>query len=166
MGRFLAFLLGVAGAFIGSQAPGFTLQYMQNLQGRVDELTSIVEDFDTQVASRGYTRDSAIAECRTTTDRLADALCETYVFSVDRLAVLSAHLEALNEASDYVRPLVLARSYDKVIGDSVREQFEPAVPTTVHGAVYAGGGFAVLWGAASFLFGILGAMFGAGRRYA
>ena len=53
MGRFLAFLLGIAGALVGSQGPGFTLQYMQNLQGRVDELTSIVEDFDTQVASRG-----------------------------------------------------------------------------------------------------------------
>ncbi len=165
MGRFLAFLLGVAGALIGSQAPGFTLQYMQNLQGQVDRLATVVEDFDARVAEKGYSRESALNECRTATD-LLDALCDGYAESVDRLVVLRAHLEELDAASPYVRPLLVARNYDKEIGVSVREQFEPAVPATVHGAVYAGGGFAVAWGLSSFLFGILGAMFGGGRRYA
>lgn len=165
MGRFIAFLLGIAGAVAGSQAPGFTVQYMQNLQGRVDELTTIVEQYDENVAGYGYTRATAMAECRTATD-LLDAMCEGYETSVDRLEWLSGHLAELEAATDYVRPLILARGYDKSLFNSVRTQFEPAIPVTIHGAVYAGCGFAVLWGAASFLFGILGAMFSGGRRYA
>lgn len=164
MGRFLAFLLGVAGGFIGSQGPGYTLQYMQALQSSVDELTAIVEQYDENIAAYGYVRESAIAECRTATD-LLDALCDGYESAVDRLEVLSAHLAELNGASDYVRPLILARTFDRQIADSVRKQFEPAIPTTVHGGVYAAGGFGVLWGLSAFLFGLLGAMFG-GRRYA
>lgn len=165
MGRFLAFILGVAGAILASQGPGFTLQYMQNLQGRIDELKPIVEEFDANVADYGYSRDAALNECRSAAG-LLDALCQTYVSTVERYELLSAHISELNAATDYVRPLILARTQMRDITQSVYKQFEPAVPTTIHGAVYAAGGFAVLWGAASFLFGILGAMFGGGRRYA
>ena len=165
VGRFLAFILGVAGALIGSQAPGFTLQYMQNLQGRIDELKPIVEEFDANVSSYGYTRDTAMAECAGA-DGLLDALCQTYVTTVKRYELLTAHIAELNAASDFVRPLVLAKTQMRDITDSVREQFEPAIPATAHGAIFAAGGFAVLWGGASFIFGLLGAMFGGGRRYA
>ena len=165
MGRFLAFILGIAGALVGSQAPSFTNQYMQNLQGRVDELRPIVEQYDANVATYGYTRDKALIECTTATD-LLDALCDGYETTVQRLNLLSAHLAELSAASDYTRPLILAKAQLRDLTESVYEQFEPAVPATVHGAVYAGGGFAVLWGGASFLFGLLGAMFGGGRRYA
>ena len=164
MGRFVAFLLGVAGAILASQGPGFTLQYMQNLQGRLDELETIVEQRDADVAAYGYTRASAVAECRTATD-LLEAMCDGYARDVDRLAYLTTHLAALNAATDYTRPLILARSFDQNIAMSVKTQFEPAIPATVHGAIYAAGGYAVAWGASSFLFGLLGAMTG-GRRYA
>ena len=165
MGRFLALILGVAGALIGSQAPGFTLQYMQNLQGRVDELTAIVEARDADFAAYGYTRASALDACRASTEDLTKSMCEGYGRDVARLDFLTGHLAKLEAAGDYMRPIMLAQSFDRDIAQSVREQFEPAVPATVHGAVYAGGGFAVLWGLASFLFGLVGAMFG-GRRYA
>ncbi len=164
MGRFVAFLLGVAGAVLASQGPGFTLQYMQNLQGRLDELETIVEQRDADVATYGYTRETAMAECRTATD-LLEAMCDGYVRDVDRLAYLTSHLATLNAATDYTRPLILARSFDRDIAMSVKTQFEPAIPATIHGAIYAAGGFAVAWGGSSFLFGLLGAMFG-GRRYA
>ena len=165
MGRFLAFLLGAAGALIGSQGPGFTLQYMQNLQGRVDELRPIVEQYDANVAAYGYSRAQAMDECRSA-EKLLDALCDGYETTVDRFETLTAHLSELEAAGDYVRPLVLARSHQRDIALSVYEQFEPAIPATVHGAVYAAGGFALIWGLASFLFGMIGAMFGGGRRYA
>jgi Protein of unknown function (DUF2937) len=165
VGRFLAFILGLGGALIASQGPGFTLQYMQNLQGRIDELRPIVEEFDANVGEYGYSRDQALSECRTATG-LLDALCQTYVDSVKRYELLSAHLAELDAAGDYVRPLVLAKTQMSDISQSVYKQFEPTIPATVHGAIYAAGGFAVLWGGSSFLFGLLGAMFGGGRRYA
>ncbi|WP_411819327.1 DUF2937 family protein [Hyphococcus formosus] len=164
MGRFLAMLLGVAGAVLGSQGPGFTLQYMQNLQGRIDELRPIVEEFDANIEQYNYTRDQALTECRTATG-LLDALCTTYVSTVQRYELLTAHMAKLESVDDNVRPLILARTQMRDITTSVYEQYKPAIPTTIDGAIYAGGGFAVLWGGASFIFGLLGSMFG-GRRYA
>ncbi|MEZ5892401.1 MAG: DUF2937 family protein [Parvularculaceae bacterium] len=164
MGRFLAFLLGIAGAVIGSQGPGFTLQYMQNLQGQITALEKVVEEFDTNIAQYGYSREQAMAECRTATG-LLDALCGTYVSSVERFEMLTAHMAELSAVTDTVRPLILAKSQMQDITLSTYEQFKPAIPATTDGAIYAGGGFAVLWGAGSFLFGLLGAMTG-GRRFA
>ena len=165
MGRFLAFILGVAGALIASQGPGFTLQYMQNLQGRVDELTVIVQSHDANVSEHGYSREEAMVECREAVD-LLEAMCANYRMAVERLEYLNAHLAELEAATDYVRPLILARTYDRDIALSVREQFEPAVPATIHGAIYAAGGFVVAWGLPLLIFSIIGGIFGGGRRYA
>ena len=159
MGRFLAFLLGIAGAVIGSQGPGFTLQYMQNLQGQITSLKVTVDEFDANIAQYGYSRERALGECRTATG-LLDALCEGYVASVERYEVLTAHMAKLESVGDAVRPLILAREQMPEITTSVYEQFKPAVPATIDGVVYAGGGFALLWGGASFLFWLLGGMLG------
>lgn len=159
MGRFLAFLLGIAGAVIGSQGPGFTLQYMQNLQGQIDSLKVVVEEFDANIAQYGYARERALSECRTATG-LLDALCDTYVSAVERYELLTVHMAELEAVNETVRPLILARTQMPDITKSVYEQFKPAVPATVDGVIYAGGGFAVLWGGASFLFGLLGGAFG------
>jgi len=164
VGRFLAMAAGIGGLFAGSQAPEFTVQYMQNLTGRIAELKPIVEQFDADVAGYGYTRDQAISECATA-DGLLDALCNGYETTIARYVELTAHFAELEGAQDLARPLVLARSYKRDIADSVMEQFKPAVPATLDGAAYAGGGFATLWGGLSFIFGLLGAMTGA-RRYA
>lgn len=164
MGRFLAFLLGIAGAVIGSQGPGFTLQYMQNLQGQITSLEAVVEEFDANIAQYGYSREHALGECKGA-DGLLDALCDTYVSAVERYELLSAHMAELEAVSDTVRPLILARTQIKDVTLSVYEQFKPAVPATLDGLIYGGGGFAVLWGGGSFLFWLLGGLFG-GRRYA
>lgn len=159
MGRFLAFILGIAGALIASQGPSFSLQYMQNLQGRVDELTTIVATHDAEIAKFGYDREKALGECRQAVD-LLEAMCSNYRMAVNRLEYLTDHLAELNSVTDYLRPLILAKTYDRDIAKSVKEQFAPAVPTTIDGAIYAGGGFAVAWGLPLMLFSILGGMFG------
>lgn len=166
--RFIAGVAGIAGAVIGSQAPGYTLQYMQNLTGRVDELRPIVEQFDADVGKYGYTRDRALIECETA-DGLLEALCTGYATTIRRFELLSAHLEELKAAGPYVRPLILMREAAeneviRDIGESVMKEFKPAVPVTLDGAAYAAGGFAVLWGGLTFIFGFLGALFGFGRR--
>ncbi len=163
MGRFLAFLLGIAGAVIGSQGPGFTLQYMQNLQGQIDSLKVTVEEFDANIARYDYTRERALIECKAA-DGLLDALCEGYVSQVERYERLTAHMAELEAASDTVRPLILARKQMPEITNSAYEQFKPAIPATIDGLIYGGGGFAVLWGGMSFLFWLLGGAFGARRR--
>lgn len=169
VGRFIALLMGVAGAGLGSQAPGFALQYMQNLTGRLDELRPIVEQFDADVARYGYTRDAALLECETATG-LLEALCTGYATTIRRYEALAAHYAELDAAGPYVRPLLIIRGaatteLSRDIAESVSEEFAPAVPATMDGAAYAGGGFAALWGGLSFIFGMFGAMTG-GRRVA
>lgn len=158
MVRFLAFLLGIAGAVISSQGPGFTLQYMQNLQGRLDELKPLVEQYDADLSGYGYTRAQAITECGDAT-QLLDALCDGYERTIVRYELLSTHMTELQEASEYVRPLILVQGRMNDIAESTYSQFKPAVPATLDGGIYAGGGFAFFWGAATFLFGLFG-----GRR--
>lgn len=168
--RFLAVVAGIAGALAGSQAPGFTLQYMQNLSGRLDELRPIVEQFDSDVARYGYTRDRALIECDSSTG-LLEALCTGYATTIRRYELLTGHFAELKAAGDYARPVLLMRGAAenpviREIGRSVMKEFKPAIPATLDGAAYAGGGFAVLWGGLTFIFGFLGALFGVGRRYA
>lgn len=170
VGRFLAVVAGVAGAAAGSQAPNFTSHYMQNLEGRLDELRPIVAQFDADVSRHGYSRSAAMAECGTAAGLLG-ALCSGYATAVDRYEILSAHQTELRATSDYARPIVLLRDAGRnaIVRDmtrSVMTEYKPAIPTTLDGAAYSGGGFAVLWGGLSFVFGLLGAIFGGGRRYA
>ena len=165
-GRFIAVVMGLIGAAAGSQGPGYTLQYMQNLNGRIDELRPIVAQYDADFERYGYTRETALAECDTA-DGLLDALCEGAERTIRRFELLTAHFAELQAANSYARPLILARSYQQDIAESVMEEFEPAIPVTLEGAAYAAGGFALLWGGLSFIFGLIGAMFGmGGRRYA
>ena len=163
MGRFLAIVLAIAAGLAGSQAPAFTLQYMQNLTGRVDELRPTVEQFDDNVGRYGYTRNRAMEECGNA-DGLLEALCASYASIVQRYEVLQAHLDALNSATSLERPIVLARNYQRDIVDSTLSAYKPAVPTTLDGAVYGGGAFVGIWIIASILFGGLGAILGGGRR--
>lgn len=165
IGRFIAILMGVLGAAGGTQAPGFTLQYMQNLEGRLAELRPIVRQFDEDVGQYGYTRKQALLECATA-DGLLEALCNGYETTIRRYEDLSAHMAVLAGAPDLKRPLVLAKEVKRDIAQSVMEQFEPTVTISTSGAAYAGGGFAVLWGGLSFIFGIFGALFRGERRYA
>ena len=158
MGKFLAMILAIAGGLLGSQGPGFTLQYMQNLNGRVDELRPMVEKFDADVAAYGYSRDQALKECDSASG-LLDALCSSYADAIERYELLSAHLTSLQNAPELKRPLILAQTYQKDIVVSVAEEFKPAIPTTIDGAAYGGGGFFGSWLVFSLLFSIIGAPF-------
>ena len=158
MARLLAFLIGIAGAVISSQWPGFTLQYMQNLQGRIDELKPLVEQYDADLAEYGYNRAMAAAECAAGA-RFVTAMCAGYERTITRFDLLTAHLEALEAASPYVRPLLIARSRMNDVAQSTYSQYRPAAPTTLDGGLYAGGGFAFFWGVSIFVLGLFG-----GRR--
>lgn len=148
-GPIVACLLGLLGAVLGSQAPGFTLQYMQNLQGRIDALQGVVERFDASIAAFGYSRERALDECATATG-LLHALCETYLGEVERHALLTAHMAELAAADAAMRPLVLAREEMRDVTLSTLERFEPALPVTLDGLTYCAVGGAA--GLAAFAF--------------
>ena len=158
--RFVSLVTGLAAGVGASQAPGFTLQYMQNLDGRVDELRLIVERFDENIARIGYDRDQALDECgEADPARLLGALCDGIVADIARYETLVAHQAELTQAADWARPAVLARTFRRDIADSAMDRFEPAVPATPTGAGYAAAGFAGGWGVLTVLLGLLTAPF-------
>ncbi|MEM9810703.1 MAG: DUF2937 family protein [Pseudomonadota bacterium] len=162
MSRFLAFLLGLIGAVGASQAPGYTQQYLQNLTGRVDELRMIVERFDDQMAMINLTRRDGLKQCSATGDTVALALCDGINEDVVRYENLDGQLRALNAASDWERPVLLARNFDRQIAESAYDAYEPAVPVSLAGGAFALAGFALFWGVGAFIFGLIGSIFGRG----
>ena len=158
--RLLSLAAGVAAGVGASQAPGFTLQYMQNLDGRVAELRTIVERFDENIARIGYDRTAALDECAEADPaRLLGVLCDGIVEDIARYEALRAHQAELTAAAGWARPAVLAKSVDRDIAASVGDRFEPAVPATATGAAYAGAGFLGGWGFLTVLGGLLMAPF-------
>ena len=158
--RLLSLAAGLAAGVATSQAPGFTLQYMQNLDGRVAELRVIVERFEENIARIGYDRMAALGECaEADPERLLGVLCDGIVQDIARYERLSAHQAELTAAAGWARPAVLARTVDRDIAESVMDRFEPAVPATATGAGYAGAGFVGGWGLLTVLGGLLTAPF-------
>ncbi|WOI53696.1 DUF2937 family protein [Parvularcula sp. LCG005] len=164
LGRLLAMVLGVAGVVAGSQAPNFTTHYMQNLEGRIDELGRIVRSIDSDRESIGYTREMAAETCAGTNEPLFKTDCVRNETIIARFEKLVASQMALRNASDLMRPIVLARTHDVEIAENTAKEFEIAVPVTPDAAAYGGGLGAGLWAIFRVIFGILGAPFR--RRYA
>ncbi len=163
MGRFFALIFAIAAGVGGSQVPGFTLQYMQNLTGRVDVLEPIVKKFDEDVAKYGYTRSRALSECNGS-DGLLQALCSSSASTIEQFTQLSKHLAELRAAKPLMKPIALARSFRREIVESAKKEFKPVVPTTLDGAVYGGGAFAFIWLVCTLLFGLLGKLTGRRNR--
>ena len=158
--RIVSLLAGAAGAVAASQAPGYTQQYMQNLEGRVAELRIIVERFDENIRRIGYDRAAALAECgEADPARLIGALCDGITQDVARYERLSAHQAELLSAADWARPAVLARSFERDGAESAWGRYEASLPATPEGAGYAAAGFAGLWGVLSLVLGLVTAPF-------
>lgn len=166
IGQFFARLLGVFGIVAGSQGPGYTLQYLQNLNGRVDELAAIVAQYDGIVDSLGLSRGEYLEDMRAagreTAGRTADVIADTFA----RYDRLSGQLARLRQAEPMMRPVVLAQSYDPDIASSVMQEFNWTLPLSPEGAAYAIGGGTALWGGPAALFSLIGGLFGTRTRYA
>lgn len=162
MSRFIAFIMGLLGAVGTSQAPGFTQQYIQNLNGRVDELRQVVIRFDEDAVRSEMTREQALASCEAD-ERVPGTLsCVGRAEDVARYEELSSQLRQLEMADAWQQPIHLARSFDEETLQNTRENFEPAVPVTAVGGGYAAAGFALLWGLVAMVLGLITAPF---RRY-
>ena len=157
IGRVLAFSSAVLGGAGASQYPEYAQQYAQRLSGAVEELTRVTEDFDASAAASGLTRQQALDELSGT--EFLDNRKEDMSRAFARHARLTVDLEALETAGPYARALQAWRLTDSDVARAAWEDFEPAVPVTAEGAVFAGGGlvlgwlsWAVIWGAIVGLF--------------
>lgn len=128
----------VAGAF-SAQLPEFSQQYVQRMGGAVDALAQVVADFDASASAEGLTRDEALAQMQGASflERRRADMERTF----QRYAIMQEDLERLEGASAVQRVLILGQRRDVDLTREVWSVFQPAVPVTFEGALFAGGGF-------------------------
>lgn len=140
LGRALMLAGGIAGAAGSSQFPEFSQQYVQRLGGAVDELGRFVAEFDVDAADVGLTRQAALADLAQGGAMGAER-AGTMAAVIVRHQRLSADLEVLRGAGPFTRAYRMSSLADPEIAEAAWVEFQPAMPLTMAGGIFAGAGF-------------------------
>ena len=126
LGTIVAAVAGICFA----QLPAFIQQYLQRLGGHVDE------------AQMSLSQILAGAHART----LDAPTLEVLTVSLEaRVTALAAGEQAISGASASVRPFVFVREFNLDIAMATLRTFEPAVPLSIAGLIYALAGIVAGW---------------------
>lgn len=145
MKRLLILVFGVASAGIASQFPEFSQQYTQRLDGAVNELSRIVEQFDTDAQDNGITRGEALSRYETSEDEFLEKRGLSMGQAIARHDRLKAHRDRLLESGPFERLWVFARDQDPELTQNTLDIYTPAVPVSAEGGAHAAAGFAGGW---------------------
>ena len=141
MRRMVAGIGGLGLALVLSQFPEYAQQYTQRLGGAVDELRVITEDFDRAAAEGGLDRATALGRYEASNDDFLAGRGSSMTATFQRYDQLSATLARIENADAIERLQSLPAYLDTDIGRRTLESYKPAVPVTMEGILYAGGGF-------------------------
>ena len=160
LGRLIVGVAAAAGAFLASQLPEFSQQYRQRLGGALDEMRQIVEQFDADANRNALTREEAIERYQAAGEPFLRDQGQTAAAAFERYEALSVQNARLESAPPLMRPVVVLRSPDPRLLRGAWQAYEPALPTTPAGLVWAALGFFMLGGLVS----LLRQLVGLGRR--
>ena len=141
MRRMIAGVGGLGLALVLSQFPEYAQQYTQRLGGAVDELRVITEDFDRAAAEGGLDRATALGRYEASNDDFLAGRGSSMTATFQRYDQLSTTLARIQNADAIERLQSLPAYLDTDIGRRTLESYKPAVPVTMEGILYAGGGF-------------------------
>ena len=141
MRRTLGVIGGLGLGLVLSQFPEYAQQYTQRLGGAVDELRIITAEFDAAATAAGMTRETALGRYAAASDDFLQGRGVSMQRTFERYEELSATLERIRGADAVQRLTLLPQYMDTEIGARALENFQPAVPVTVEGLAYGGGGF-------------------------
>lgn len=139
--RLIAGIGGLALATTLSQFPEYAQQYTQRLGGAVDELRVIAEEFDRAAAEGGLDRQAALQRFNASNDDFLAGRGNSMSATFQRYDMLSATLAQIEGAGPVERLQSLPAYLDSDIGRRTLENYKPAIPVTMEGVLYAGGGF-------------------------
>ncbi len=125
----------------GSQFPEYVQQYTQRLGGAVDELRGFVEQFDRDATSAGLTRNEALKEYEKPDSVFLDKRGESVVQTIRRYERLFAQKLVIDKSGPVGRVVAFIEKVDSDIAKKTFDDFEPAVPITTEGGLFAAGGF-------------------------
>ncbi|MDP3899415.1 MAG: DUF2937 family protein [Mesorhizobium sp.] len=133
--------IGLAGAASLSQAPEFAQQYRQRLGGALQELSQVVADFDADAARNGMSRAEALALHLRSPENLFRDRGTRMQRTIERQEVLEGQAAWFASLPPAARPLAIARGYDSALLDGLWRDYEPGLPLTPQGALWAAAGF-------------------------
>lgn len=142
MRRIIAGIGGLGLALVLSQFPEYAQQYTQRLGGAVDELQREVAQFDADATAGGLDRAQALERYTVSNDDFLAGRGQSMTYTLQRYDELSATLTRIRNAGPIERFQQLPSYLDSDIGGRTLEAYQPAMPVTIEGLVYAGGGFA------------------------
>lgn len=122
---FLAFVLG--GAILGSQVPNFVDAYAQRLGGALDEARSTLDSFERAAAAADLSFDDYRRRMAASEDLAFRRTGDAVERLIDRVVVLTALRQKMEEAGPWSRPLVVMRSHDRMILERAYAQWQPSL---------------------------------------
>lgn len=131
-------LFAAAGIATFSQAPEFAQQYRQRIGGAVDELKTVVTDFDRDAANSNLSRDDALSRMKTSSERFTRDRGNSMDKTINRYDALRQQQGWLENAHPFSMPLLVARNPDRQLITNAWQAFKPAMPFTVVGLTWAG----------------------------
>jgi hypothetical protein len=130
-------ILCVAGAVLFSQGPEFMQQYLQRLGGHLDEARRHLAAFQKTADQAGLTLERFISQTAANADPAVAKLSGVMTDAISRVNSLQAAHDALLHAALWERPFVFLRHLDPGIARATGAVYQPAVPTTAEGLIYA-----------------------------
>jgi Protein of unknown function (DUF2937) len=150
-GRFIVGVAAAVGALFASQFPEFTQQYRQRLGGALQELHDVLADFDATAAHNHMSRDEAVRRLQQSDETFVQDQAVHTSRTIIRFEELSAQRSRLDSSPYVMRPVVVLSYPDTRVVRGAWDDYEPAVPVTPAGFVWAAIGFFIAGGLVSLL---------------
>ena len=132
-----ALMIGLA----ASQVPEFAQQYRQRMAGAIDELATVITHFDEDARRSGYDREAALTTMAANETLLVRDQAASMRRAIGRHERLVHSRQAMQEAAEVGRLVVLGRTVDRDLAQATFDDFEPAIPATMESVSIAGGSF-------------------------
>lgn len=137
-------ILCVLGAILFSQVPEFMQQYLQRLGGHLDEARRQLAVFQQTAAQAGLSLDQFISQTGSNPDTSVARLGGVMSGTAERVSSLQSAHDALLHSALWERPFIFVRHLDVQIARATGAVYQPAVPTTPEGIVYAVAGMLMI----------------------
>jgi hypothetical protein len=145
MGKLVNIFGGVGLGVALSQFPEYSQQYVQRLGGAVDELKTVVSDFDQTAQSSGQTRSQALASMDSG-DVFLQGRHDDMTRTINRYDYLNESYEILQPAGAFERLAYVRRFGDPQITKNAYADFQPAIPLSVDSILLLFGGYILGYG--------------------
>lgn len=136
----------VVGALACAQAPMFIQQYGHQLSGRVAELKLQVQSIEYSASLGQKSLEQYVQRFLESGDLDFARQGELMQRMTERYNVLSIAINELNSATVISKPFIFIKEFNWDIASSTFSQFQPGIPFTFEGLIYAIAGIALGYG--------------------